>query len=69
MLRDRARSAAFLVPPLLLVLWLGGPWIVALVAIAVAIAAREAFRLLEAAGHLAFVILGVVLALVVAVFA
>ncbi|MBA3877694.1 MAG: phosphatidate cytidylyltransferase [Thermoleophilia bacterium] len=66
MLRDRARSAALLVPPLLLVLWLGGPWIVALVAVAVAIGAREAFRLLEAAGHPAFPALGIVLALVVA---
>jgi phosphatidate cytidylyltransferase len=66
MLRDRARSAAFLVPPLLVVLWLGGAWVVALVAIAVGVAAREAFRLLEAAGHAAFPALGVVLALVVA---
>lgn len=66
MLRDRARSAAFLVPPLLVVLWLGGPWIVGLVAAAVAIGARETFRLLEAAGHPAFPALGVVLALVVA---
>jgi phosphatidate cytidylyltransferase len=66
MLRDRARSAAFLVPPLLVILWLGGPWVVGLVAIAVGVAAREAFRLLEAAGHAAFPALGVVLALVVA---
>lgn len=66
MLRDRARSAAFLIPPVLVVLWLGGLWIVGLVAIAVAIGAREAFRLLEAAGHPSFPALGVVLALVVA---
>lgn len=66
MLRDRARSAAFLIPPLLVVLWLGGLWIVALVAVAVAIGAREAFRLLEAAGHPALPALGIVLALVVA---
>lgn len=66
MLRDRARSAAFLIPPLLVVVWLGGLWIVGLVAIMVAIAGREAFRLLEAAGHPAFPALGVVLALVVA---
>ena len=66
MLRDRARSAALLVPPLLVVLWLGGPWVVALVAIAVGVGAREAFRLLEAAGHAAFPALGVVLALVIA---
>lgn len=66
MLRDRARSAALLVPPLLLVLWLGGLWISLLVGVAVAIGARETFRLLEAAGHPAFPALGVVLALVVA---
>jgi phosphatidate cytidylyltransferase len=65
-LRDRARSAALLIPPLLVVLWLGGLWIVALVAVAVAIGAREVFRLLEAAGHPAFPALGIVLALVVA---
>jgi phosphatidate cytidylyltransferase len=55
-----------LVSPLLIVLWLGGPWIALLVGVAVAIGAREAFRLLEAAGHPAFPALGVVLALVVA---
>ncbi len=66
MFRDRARSAAFIVPPLLLVLWLGGPWVVAVVAIAVAIGAWEVFRLLAAAGHPAFPALGVVLAVVVA---
>ncbi|TAK01506.1 MAG: hypothetical protein EPO36_05625 [Chloroflexota bacterium] len=66
MLRDRARSAALLIPPLLAVLWLGGPWIAVLVAIAVAIGAREAFRLLEAAGHPAFPALGIVLAVAIA---
>jgi phosphatidate cytidylyltransferase len=65
-LRDRARSAALLIPPLLVVVWLGGLWILALVAVAVAIGAREAFRLLEAAGHPSFPALGIVLALVVA---
>lgn len=66
MLRDRAQSAAILVPPLLVVLWLGGPWVVALVGLAVALGAREVFRLLEAAGHASFAALGVVLAVVVA---
>jgi phosphatidate cytidylyltransferase len=66
MLRDRARSAALLVPPLLVILWLGGVWVDALVAVAVAIGAREAFRLLESAGHASFPALGIVLALVVA---
>jgi phosphatidate cytidylyltransferase len=66
MLRDRARSAAILVPPLLVVLWLGGPWLIALIGIAVVLGAREAFRLLESAGYHAFPALGVVLALVIA---
>ena len=66
MLRDRARCAALLIPPLLIVVWLGGVWLVALVAIAVAIGAREAYRLLGAAGHPSFPALGIVLALVVA---
>jgi len=65
-LRDRARSAALLIPPLLVVLALGEPWITLLVAVAVVVGAIETFRLLEAAGHPAFPALGVVLALVVA---
>jgi phosphatidate cytidylyltransferase len=64
--RDRARSAALLVPGLLVVVWLGEPWITALVAVAVVLGALEAFRLLEAAGHPALPALGTVLALVVA---
>lgn len=67
MLRDRARSAAILAPPLLIALWLGGPWIVLVVALAVALAAWEAFRLLTAAGHSSMPALGVVLAVVVAI--
>jgi phosphatidate cytidylyltransferase len=66
MLRDRARSAAFLVPPLLLALWLGGAWIALVVALAVILAGIEAFRLLTAAGHASLPVLGVVLAVVVA---
>ena len=62
MLRDRARSAAILVPPLLIALWLGGVWIAIVVALAVALAGREAFRLLTAAGHASLSVLGVVLA-------
>lgn len=67
MLRDRARSAAILAPPLLIALWLGGPWIVLVVALAVALAAWEAFRLLTAAGHSSMPAVGVVLAVVVAI--
>lgn len=66
MLRDRARSAAILVPPLLLAVWLGGPWILLLVGIAVVLAGIEAFRLLTAAGMHSLPWLGVVLAFIVA---
>lgn len=66
MLRDRVRSAAILVPPLLVALWLGGPWILLVVGLAVAIAAAEAFRLLTAAGLSSLPSLGIVLAVVVA---
>lgn len=65
MLRDRVRSAAILVPPLLVALYLAGPWITLVVALVVAIAAREAFRLLTAAGHASMPRLGVILAVVV----
>jgi len=67
MLRDRARSAAILIPPLGIALWLGGIWIVVAVAIVVALAAIEAFRLLTAAGHSSMPALGVVLAVVIAI--
>jgi len=66
MLRDRARSAAILVPPLLIALWFGEPWISAVVVLVVLLAAVEAFRLLTAAGHASFPTLGAVLAMVVA---
>jgi len=66
MLRDRARSAAILVPPLLVALWIGEPFISAVVAIAVLLAAVELFRLLTAAGHASFPSLGAALAVVVA---
>jgi phosphatidate cytidylyltransferase len=66
MLRDRARSAAILVPPLLVALWLGGGWIPLVVAAAVVVAGVEAFRLLTAAGHASIPGLGVVLAVVIA---
>jgi phosphatidate cytidylyltransferase len=65
-LRDRARSAAILVPPLLVALWLGGGWILLVVGAATAVAAWEAFRLLTAAGHSSIPALGIVLAIVIA---
>lgn len=67
MLTERLRSTAILVPPLLVILWFGGPWLILLVALAVGFGAREVFRLLEGAGHAAFPALGVVLAIVIAV--
>jgi phosphatidate cytidylyltransferase len=66
MFRDRVRSAAILVPPLLLALWLGGGWILLVVGLATVIGAREAFRLLTAAGHSSMPVMGVVLAVVIA---
>ena len=66
MLRDRARSAAILVPPLLIAMWLGGAWIAVVVAVLVILAGIEAFRLLTAAGHASLPVLGVVLAVIVA---
>jgi phosphatidate cytidylyltransferase len=66
MLRDRLRSAAIVIPPLLVALWLGEPSIELVVAVVVLIAAVETFRLLTAAGHASFPTLGAVLAMVVA---
>ena len=66
MLRDRVRSAAILVPPLLLALWLGGGWILLVVGVATLIGGWEAFRLLTAAGHSSMPLLGIVLAVVIA---
>ncbi|HYN70125.1 MAG TPA: phosphatidate cytidylyltransferase [Candidatus Eisenbacteria bacterium] len=66
MLRDRARSAAILVPLLLVSLFLGPVWIAGVVIIATIAAAIEVFRLLEAAGYQAFPLVGVILAVVVA---
>jgi phosphatidate cytidylyltransferase len=62
MLRQRAISAAFLIPPLIVVLAVGGVWIVALVVVATALAGVEIFRLLRSAGYPSVPALGVVLA-------
>ncbi|HET7028662.1 MAG TPA: phosphatidate cytidylyltransferase [Candidatus Limnocylindrales bacterium] len=59
-------SAAVLVPPLVVVLLLGEPWIALLVLAIVAGAAWETFRLVQAAGSPVLAILGTVLAVVVA---
>jgi phosphatidate cytidylyltransferase len=64
-MRQRATSAAVLVPLLLVVVAIGGPVLALAVAIVAAIAAIEVFALLRAAGHAPFPALGTALALVV----
>ena len=64
-MRERAISAAVLVPVLLLVLAIGGPVLAAAVALATALAAIEVFRLLRSAGYTTFAALGTALAVVV----
>jgi phosphatidate cytidylyltransferase len=64
-MRERAISAAVLVPVLLLILAIGGPLIGAAVALATGLAAVEVFRLLRSAGYVTFDALGTALALVV----
>jgi phosphatidate cytidylyltransferase len=66
-LRQRAISAAVLVPPLLVILALGGIWIAAVVAIATGLAAIEIFRLARAAGYPSLATFGTVLAVAVVV--
>jgi len=62
MLRQRAISAAVLVPPLIAILLLGGPWIVVAVVAATGLAAIEVFALLRGAGYPSIPALGLVLA-------
>ena len=64
-MRQRAISAAVLVPVLLVVLFFGGVVLAGAVAIITVFAAVEAFRLLRSAGHEGFAALGTVLALFV----
>ena len=64
-MRQRAISAAVLVPVLLVVLVLGGAAIAAVVALITVLGALEVFRLLRAAGYGSLPILGVVLAVAV----
>ena len=51
-----------LIPPLAIALLLGGPWIVAVVVVATALAAREVFQLLTAAGYPSLAWLGIAFA-------
>jgi phosphatidate cytidylyltransferase len=64
-MRERAISAAVLVPVLLIVLAIGGPAIALAIVLITAVAAVEVFRLLRAAGHDAFPALGIVLAVTI----
>jgi phosphatidate cytidylyltransferase len=63
--RQRAISAAVLVPVLLIVLAIGEPVLAAAVALLTALAAVEVFRLLDAAGYRTLAGLGTALALLV----
>jgi len=65
--RERATSAAVLVPLLLIVLALGGLVLSIAVAVITFLAAREVFALLRSAGHPTLPALGTVLALTVVV--
>jgi phosphatidate cytidylyltransferase len=60
--RERAVSALLFVPPLIVILVLGMPWIAFGLALLGALAARELFHLLEDAGQPAQPLMGVVLA-------
>jgi phosphatidate cytidylyltransferase len=63
--RERAISAAVLVPVLLIVLTLGGVVLAAAVALVTVLAGRETFALLRGAGYPALPVLGTVLALTI----
>jgi phosphatidate cytidylyltransferase len=65
--RQRAITAAVLVPVLLVVLALGGVVLAAAIALITVLAAREVFTLLRSAGHPTLPLLGTVLALLVVV--
>ena len=64
-MRERAISAAVLVPVLLIVLAIGGQVLAVAIALATALAAVEVFRLLQAAGYPPLTALGTALALAV----
>jgi phosphatidate cytidylyltransferase len=66
-LRQRAIGAAVFVPVILLALIVGGPVLVAVVALGTGIAAWETFRLLRAAGYPSFWAMGAVLAVALVV--
>ena len=67
MLLQRAVSAAIFVPPLLVAVVLGEPWIALLLLVATSLGSVEVFRLLRTAGYPALPVLGSLLALAVVV--
>lgn len=64
-MRERAISAAVLVPVLLIVIAIGGPVLALAVALVTAIAAIEVFRLLHGGGYAPFLALGTAFAVTV----
>ncbi|HEY8168672.1 MAG TPA: phosphatidate cytidylyltransferase [Candidatus Limnocylindrales bacterium] len=66
MLRARLVSAAVLIPLVVIVLFLGQPWLGLLIVVVAGLAAREVFPLLRGAGIANEPILGVVAAVVIA---
>jgi phosphatidate cytidylyltransferase len=66
-MRERALGAALFVPPLIVVVFLGGPWIAALILLATGLGSLEALRLIRSAGYPVLVGLGVVIALAIVV--
>ncbi|MFI5291926.1 MAG: phosphatidate cytidylyltransferase [Candidatus Limnocylindrales bacterium] len=66
MLRARLVSAAILIPLVVIVLFLGQPWLGLLIVVVAGLAAREVFPLLRGAGIANEPILGVVAAVVIA---
>jgi phosphatidate cytidylyltransferase len=63
--RQRAISAAVLVPVLLVVLWIGGYVLAAAIAVVTVLAGLEVFRLLRTAGYATLAALGTALALAI----
>src|SRR6187397_465009 len=64
-MRERAISAAILVPVLLIVIGIGGPVLALAVTLITAFAAVEVFRLLHGAGYAPFLALGTAFAITV----
>ena len=66
-MQQRATSAVIFVPPLLIVIVLGMPWILIGLAVLAALAAAECLHLLDSAGHPSLTLLGIVLAVTVTI--